>query len=245
MLLKRNIIALCVALSTTGTAVNAASVSDLERQVRASEQARVIMQQRLEEMEMELNAANGRLEEANNAIRELQKNQQDMYRQIDALKSQLANATASKPQNQAQPSQQQSSGDSRESVQAPNDGSDKTAYQNAVNLIMVDKNYPGACQAFKNFISKYPNSLYLNNAYFWLGEAYMKQKKYTEAKQNFLVVIKDSSSNKRAESLYKLGVISNNEKNTDYARKFFSLVVRDYAGTTTAKLAQNELDKLK
>ena len=75
MLLKRNIIALCVALSTTGTAVNAASVSDLERQVRASEQARVIMQQRLEEMEMELNAANGRLEEANNAIRELQKNQ--------------------------------------------------------------------------------------------------------------------------------------------------------------------------
>lgn len=245
MLLKRNIIALCVALSTTGTAVNAASVSDLERQVRASEQARVIMQQRLEEMEMELNAANGRLEEANNAIRELQKNQQDMYRQIDALKSQLANATASKPQNQAQPSQQLSSGDSRESVQAPNDGSDKTAYQNAVNLIMVDKNYPGACHAFKNFISKYPNSLYLNNAYFWLGEAYMKQKKYTEAKQNFLVVIKDSSSNKRAESLYKLGVISNNEKNTDYARKFFSLVVRDYAGTTTAKLAQNELDKLK
>ena len=245
MLLKRNIIALCVALSTTGTAVNAASVSDLERQVRASEQARVIMQQRLEEMEMELNAANGRLEEANNAIRELQKNQQDIYRQIDALKSQLANATASKPQNHTQPSQQQSSADSRESVQTPNDGSDKTAYQNAVNLIMVDKNYPGACQAFKNFISKYPNSLYLNNAYFWLGEAYMKQKKYTEAKQNFLVVIKDSSSNKRAESLYKLGVISNNEKNTDYARKFFSLVVRDYAGTTTAKLAQNELDRLK
>jgi tol-pal system protein YbgF len=243
MLLKRNIIALCVALSAAGTSVNAASVSDLERQVRASEQARVIMQQRLEEMEMELNAANGRLEEANNAIRELQKNQQDMYRQIDALKSQLASAASSKPQTQT--SQQQSSGDSKETVQAPNDGSDKTAYQNAVNLIMVDKNYPGACQAFKNFISKYPNSLYLSNAYFWLGEAYMKQKKYTEAKQNFLVVIKDSSSNKRAESLYKLGVISNNEKNTDYARKFFSLVVRDYAGTTTAKLAQNELDKLK
>lgn len=245
MLLKRNIIALCVALSAAGTNVNAASVSDLERQVRASEQARVIMQQRLEEMEMELNAANGRLEEANNAIRELQKNQQDMYRQIDALKSQLASAASSKPQNQTQTSQQQSSGDSKENVQAPNDGSDKTAYQNAVNLIMVDKNYPGACQAFKNFISKYPNSLYLSNAYFWLGEAYMKQKKYTEAKQNFLVVIKDSSSNKRAESLYKLGVISNNEKNTDYARKFFSLVVRDYAGTTTAKLAQNELDKFK
>jgi tol-pal system protein YbgF len=239
MLLKKNIIAFSVSLVLAGS-VQAASVADLERQVRASEQARVIMQQRLEELEMELNTANGRLEEANNAIRDLQKNQQDMYRQIDSLKSQLA-ASA----NQSKPSRPVSDSAKPSASQTSNDGSDKAAYQDAVNLIMVDKNYPAATKAFKNFIDKYPNSLFLSNAYFWLGESYMKQKKYTEAKQNFIVVAKDSSSSKRAESLYKLGVISNNEKNVDSARNFFSLVVRDYAGTTTAKLAQNELDKMK
>ncbi|MBQ8708234.1 MAG: tol-pal system protein YbgF [Succinivibrionaceae bacterium] len=238
MPLKINFLAAICFVALSGNAV-AASVADLERQVRAAEQARIAMQQRLEDMDRELNVANGRLEEANNAIRELQKNQQDLYRQIDSLKN-LQNS--GKPAPAAVKTSSHSGASSGANASAS--GGDREAYQKAVNLIMLDKNYAQAVKAFKDFISKYPDSTYLGNAYFWQGEANMKQGKNDEARQSFMVVIKDRDSNKRSESLYKLGLISVSQKNNDLAKKFFALVIQDYPGTTTAKLAQNELSKI-
>ena len=128
---------------------------------------------------------------------------------------------------------------------APAAPDEKNEYQKAVTLVMQDKNYNGAIQAFNAFIKKYPNSSLVGNSNFWLGDSYYKTNRLTEAKQCFLNVVKDENSVKRPEALYKLGLISVTENNTDYARKFFQLVVRDYAGTTTARLAENELKKLK
>ena len=54
-------------------AAGATSVADLERQVRASDQARVQMQQQLDMMNQDLNSLIGRLEETNNAMADLQK----------------------------------------------------------------------------------------------------------------------------------------------------------------------------
>ncbi len=239
MVLKKSFLVVC-GLIWAIPSVWGASVADLERQVRASEQARIAMQQQLQQMDQDLSQMYGKLEEATNQIKELQKNQQDLYRTIDSLKEQLAKANArvqtETPSNNTKPSA---------NVPSANDGSDKNAYQKAVDLVMVDKNYPAAIKEFKQFLEKYPNSSLVNNAHFWLAESYMKQNMFTESKQNFLVVIKDPSSNKRAESLYKLGVISGKEGNVDHAKKFYSLVLRDYEGTTTARLAQHELDKLK
>ncbi len=238
MILKRSVAAVLVLLAFSPVC-RGASVADLERQVRASEQARISMQHQLEQMGSELNAVYGKLEEAGNSIRELQRNQQDLYRQIDELKSRLASATAAPPP--AQPEPAKNSG----SKPAPSAGNGKEAYQDAVNLIMVDKNYPAASKAFKDFLAKYPDSPFKSNAHFWLGESCMKQKNSTEAKQNFLLVVKDTGSNKRAEALYKLGVIEATSGDPDKAKKFFSLVLREYPGTATARLAQNELDRLK
>lgn len=240
MSLKKTFLCLVVS-SVISFSANAASVADLERQVRASEQARIQMQQQLQDMSTDLNMVNGRLEEANNTIQELQQNQQDLYRQIDELRSQIAgkgNVEVSSGKTEKTPTPTKKTVDT-------NGISDKDAYQSAVSLIMNDKNYSAAHKAFTKFINNYPNSPFLSNAYFWLGEASLKQGNNTEAKQSFLVVIKDNESNKRAEALYKLGVISLQEKKTDYAKKFFALVIRDYPSSTTAKLAQNELNKLK
>ncbi len=237
----RNVLCLASGLFLS-VEVSAASVSDLERQIRASEQARIQMQQQIEEMGTELNMVNGRLEEANNTILELQQNQQDLYRQIDELRNQLSGGAS--VQQQVSKSDNGNVNNKKPEDISSNVG-DKEAYQQAVALIMNKRDYNGAKKAFTSFIKTYPNSQLLSNAYFWLGEASLKLNDSTSAKQNFLVVIKDNNSNKRAEALYKLGVIYLQEKNTDYAKKFFALVLRDYPNTTTAKLAQNELNKLK
>lgn len=244
MMLTRKIL-LCL-FAGTALSVNAyaTSVSDLERQIRASEQARIQMQQQLEDVSSELNMVNGRLEEANNTIRELQQNQQDLYRQLDELKSRVDSSPSKEVNNNKSTDTVPDSKVTEKPAPADSSG-DKAAYQKAVALIMNDHNYKAAQKAFREFIKKYPGSQLASNAYFWLGESSLKLNDITGAKQNFLVVIKDDKSNKRAEALYKLGVISLQEKKPDYAGKFFTLVLRDYPGTTTAKLAQNELNKLK
>ena len=215
-------------------AAGATSVADLERQVRASDQARVQMQQQLDMMNQDLNSLIGRLEETNNAMADLQKNQQELFKQISDLTARMNQLQSGKEEVKPKPVQT-----------APAAPDEKNEYQKAVTLVMQDKNYNGAIQAFNAFIKKYPNSSLVGNSNFWLGDSYYKTNRLTEAKQCFLNVVKDENSVKRPEALYKLGLISVTENNTDYARKFFQLVVRDYAGTTTARLAENELKKLK
>ena len=227
-------------------AAGATSVADLERQVRASDQARVQMQQQLDMMNQDLNSLIGRLEETNNAMADLQKNQQELFKQISDLTARMnqlqsgakvpASISANTAKDDVKPKPVQT---------APAAPDEKNEYQKAVTLVMQDKNYNGAIQAFNAFIKKYPNSSLVGNSNFWLGDSYYKTNRLTEAKQCFLNVVKDENSVKRPEALYKLGLISVTENNTDYARKFFQLVVRDYAGTTTARLAENELKKLK
>lgn len=227
-------------------AAGATSVADLERQVRASDQARVQMQQQLDMMNQDLNSLIGRLEETNNAMADLQKNQQELFKQISDLTARMnqlqsgAKVPASTSANTAK-----EEGKPKPVQTAPAAPDEKNEYQKAVTLVMQDKNYNGAIQAFNAFIKKYPNSSLVGNSNFWLGDSYYKTNRLTEAKQCFLNVVKDENSVKRPEALYKLGLISVTENNTDYARKFFQLVVRDYAGTTTARLAENELKKLK
>ena len=227
-------------------AAGATSVADLERQVRASDQARVQMQQQLDMMNQDLNSLSGRLEETNNAMADLQKKQQELFKQISDLTARMnqlqsgakvpASTSANTAKEEVKPKPVQA---------APAAPDEKNEYQKAVTLVMQDKNYNGAIQAFNAFIKKYPNSSLVGNSNFWLGDSYYKTNRLTEAKQCFLNVVKDENSVKRPEALYKLGLISVTENNTDYARKFFQLVVRDYAGTTTARLAENELKKLK
>ncbi|MCR4553844.1 MAG: tol-pal system protein YbgF [Succinivibrionaceae bacterium] len=239
---------------TLPSMAGATSVADLERQIRASDQARLQMQQQLDLMNQDLNDLIGRLEVTNNAINDLQKNQQELFQQISDLTARINQLQSGgvKPAS-GQNSTGRDTGakpDVREDKPKPSSPStltpnEKNDYQKAVTLVMQDKNYNAAIDAFNEFNKKYPDSSLISNANFWLGDSYYKTNRLTESKQCFLNVVKDENAVKRAEALYKLGLISVTENNKDYARKFFQLVVRDYSGTTTARLAENELKKLK
>ena len=140
-------------------AAGATSVADLERQVRASDQARVQMQQQLDMMNQDLNSLIGRLEETNNAMADLQKNQQELFKQISDLTARMnqlqsgakvpASTSANTAKEEVKPKPVQA---------APAAPDEKNEYQKAVTLVMQDKNYNGAIQAFNAFIKKYPNS---------------------------------------------------------------------------------------
>ena len=72
-----------------------------------------------------------------------------------------------------------------------------------------------------------------------------KQQKYDEAKQNFLKVTQYSDSQKRADSIFKLGQVSQATRDDAKARKFYQLVIKSYPNTTEAVMAQRALESIR
>ena len=99
--------------------------------------------------------------------------------------------------------------------------------------------------AFKKYIEKYPDNELTPNAWYWMGQVQFKQKKNEDARLSFLNAASYRNTAKRADSLYKLGLIHKQAKELDKAKRYFSLVIKDHADSASAALAQKQLDELK
>ncbi|MHA3064191.1 YbgF trimerization domain-containing protein [Acinetobacter sp. ANC 4641] len=99
----------------------------------------------------------------------------------------------------------------------------------------------GAKQAIKpmqDFIKKYPNSIYIGNAHFWLAEFYLaiEPANYTEAKKNYEVVYKQyPQSAKASRALYQLYSIAKNvDHNSVSANLYRQQLLKQYPKSTEA-----------
>ncbi len=83
---------------------------------------------------------------------------------------------------------------------------EEASYQHAYQLLGV-ADYPGAEEAFRAFIDRYPNGTLTDNAYYWLGEIHYVQKEYDEAAAAFARGFQsDPDNQKAADILLKLGL---------------------------------------
>jgi len=65
---------------------------------------------------------------------------------------------------------------------------EKLDYQNAYDLLILGRNRE-AIAGFGNFLQRYPNGTYSDNAHYWLGEANYVERQFSEAIDRFNVVI--------------------------------------------------------
>lgn len=127
-------------------------------------------------------------------------------------------------------------------VATQSSANEQDSYQNAVNLILKDRDYVKAVPAFKSFLSRFPNSEFTANAHYWLGQLLYNQQNYNDARVQFTQVAnRFGDSPKRSDSLLKLGLIEKSSGNTSAANSFFQQVVSEYPNSTPARLAAQEL----
>ena len=135
--------------------------------------------------------------------------------------------------------------DKKQTSSAAPTGSDEQKAYDLAFAKVSSNDFPGAKTAFAGFIDSYPNSKLLPNCYYWLGQMAYKQQKYDEAKQNFLKVTQYSDSQKRADSIFKLGQVSQATRDDAKARKFYQLVIKSYPNITEAVMAQRALESIR
>jgi len=201
-------------------------VDELTRVMDARNKMQIRLQSQLDQLGQEVTMVKGTLEVFSNQLEQIEERQRELYERLEER-------------------QQSSQPTSSTTIASQPGGADKAAYQSAVDLVLNDKQYAQAITAFQAFVVDHPQSNYVPNAQYWLGQLLYKEKKRTEAKTAFLVVTeKYPDSNKRPDALLKIGIIEEYAGSTTSAKSYYQKTISEYPSSSAASLAAERLKAL-
>lgn len=212
-------------------------LAELERGASARSQAQIEHQRQLTSLQREVSELRGLLEEQSYRLEQVIERQRSML---------AAQQDAGQPEQAAQPEATAPAAASAANGSGNQPGAsssdEQAAYDNAVNLVLQKKDYDAAIPAFARFITQYPQSEYVPNAHYWLGQLLFAQKRFDQSKAQFTRVVEAyGKSNKRPDAMLKLGVIAREQGDSASAKQHFEQVMREYAGSSAARLAEEYL----
>lgn len=218
-------------------------VERLERMLQARGEQQTRMSQQLTNLQREVSELRGITEEHSYQLEQVLERQRDLYQEIErrvADVRQGGNSAGGSSNNVAVPTR-----DDMAAVNYSDDMSENDAYDQAIALVLEERRYDDAIPAFRNFIQSYPNSSYLGNAHYWLGQLLYSRNEYSEAQDNFLEVVNNfPDSNKRADCMLKLGIIAQNQDDNAAAERRYQQVINEYPDSTEANMARSRLNAL-
>lgn len=170
----------------------------------------------------------GQVEVLANELATVQKNQRDLYADMDARIKKLE--------------PRQVTIDGAEAAVAPTEQQD---YEAAMALFQAG-DYKGAAAALGEFVRRNPESAYAANAQYWLGNAHFAQRDYKKAisaQQIVASTYKDSA--KAPDALLNIASSYVELEDKRNARKVLQQLVSKYPDSPSAKTAKDRLASLK
>lgn len=223
-------------------------LDQLERVMDARNSAQMNLLNQVAVLQDEIADLRGVTEEHAYQLEQLLQRQRDIYQEMDRRLANQPSAGATPTINTTQVATNQSSSQSNSGSSATNYSSnlsENDAYDQAIRLVLEDKQYDQAIPAFKDFIERFPSSTYAPNAHYWLGQLLFADGEYEQAAEQFNTVVDDfPDSNKRGDCLLKLGTIAQQQDRSADARDFFNRVIQSYPDSTEAGLARQRLNDL-
>ena len=124
-----------------------------------------------------------------------------------------------------------------ESLSSPRTKTDdkvKQDYDRASTLLLKDRDMEGAVEAFKNHIVEHPDSPYVANASYWLGEIYLLRGLQEAARQEFIRIVQEHAGHsKEMDARFKLGKIYNELGEKELAREFLEAASQSSGAVAT------------
>lgn len=202
------------------------------------------MFRQFQQLQDEVTTLRGQLEEQGNELQKLKQQQQEDFANLDRRIS--GGGTAS---NTSSTATAPVTGNSASAGQIPATAgnvagnSDGREEYEAAYALLKAKDYSGASTAFKGFVSKYPQSDYAGNSWFWLGFVYQTQGDLDSAGKAFSSLIERFPNHSKVDDAkYNLGKIYNQQGKTEQARALLKEVA---AGSSkSAPLAKSYLESM-
>ncbi|MGL5948020.1 MAG: tol-pal system protein YbgF [Aeromonas sp.] len=236
------------ALAMTATGTLEERLATLERTFNGRLRLQAELQQQVDGLQGEVAELRGQIEQQNYQLKQAQDRQRELYQQIDQLSRAapvVASSPVGRPANSAVSSAVAPAGAAPSAASATPAGDETSAYNSAIKLLLETKDYNQALPAFEAFLVQYPQSTYVPNVHYWLGQLLFLKGQRAEAKQQFTTLVERyPQAAKRGDGLLKLGTLALSEGNTAQAKSFFQQVLQNYPSSAAAQLAKQELNKL-
>jgi tol-pal system protein YbgF len=176
----------------------------------------------------EINKLRGQIEVLANQLAMAQKQQKDLYADMDARLRKL------EPRNV--------SVDGQEAAVVP---SEQQSYE-AAYALFTGGNYKGAATALAAFVRSYPASVYAANAQYWLGNAYYAQREYKSAIAAQEVVVSTyRDSPKAPDAMLNMASSYTELNDKKAAKKTLKDLVAKYPASSAAQAAKDRLAVMK
>ncbi|WP_105168584.1 tol-pal system protein YbgF [Pseudoalteromonas sp. T1lg23B] len=210
-------------------------IAQLERMMQTRNMLQIELQQQLNLLQDEVSQVRGVTEEQSYKLEKVLQRQRELYQEIENR--------VSKVYEQSNSTSVATTVDSSQAIS--NDLNENEAYDRAVALIMQDKRYDAAIPEFQNFLATFPQSVYIPNAHYWLGQLQSIKNDDANAVIHFKTVVEQfPESNKRPDAMLKLGALYQKQGNLDLAKQILNTLISEYPSTTAAKLATERLAKI-
>jgi len=181
-----------------------------------------------EQTMQEIARLRGQIEVLANQIATAQKNQKDLYADLDLRIKKL------------EPRQETVDGQTVE-VQ-PNE---KQTYDRAMELFK-SRDYKAAAGALQDFVRRYPDSAFAANAQYWLGNAYYAQGDYKSAIAAQQVLVTNyAASPKAPDAMLNIASSYTELKDKKAAKKALQQLVSKFPDSSAAQAAKDRLAALK
>ena len=121
----------------------------------------------------------------------------------------------------------------------------ETAYKKAIELYSIKKLYE-ARNAFLDFIKRFPNDKYTDNAFFWIGKVYQELGDTAKAESVFKSLIEKCEEgklpdcNKLPDTYLMLMRINIDKGNTEEANRYYSVLIEKFPTSDAAIRAREQ-----
>jgi len=212
-------------------------ITELEKKFSTRTNAQHRQQEQLDVMQNEVNELRGSIEVQNYQLEKILERQRELYLEIDKRIESVKTQSSSMPADVVNTLVT--------TAEAPLSENENEAYDKAVNLILKDRLYEQAIPEFQTFLQNFPNSSYVPNAHYWLGQLLFNKQDWAGAGKQFQLLITNySDSGKRADATLKLGITEMERSNAARAKQLWEQVVADFPDSSSAKLAEKRLKRL-
>ena len=212
-------------------------ITELEKKFSTRTNAQHRQQEQLDVMQNEVNELRGSIEMQNYQLEKILERQRELYLEIDKRIESVKTQTLTMPV--------ETLNTQVTTAEAPLSENENEAYDKAVNLILKDRLYEQAIPEFQTFLQNFPNSSYVPNAHYWLGQLLFNKQDWASAGEQFqTLIVNYPDSSKRADATLKLGITEMERSNAARAKQLWEQVVAEFPNSPSAKLAEKRLKGL-
>ena len=227
-----------------------ARVLKLEDAVKQQTRSMLDLQSRIDALNTEIRNLRGQNEETTHGLQDAEKRQKDFYVDLDTRLRHFESAEeAAKEAAAKEAAAKEAAAAKASAAQAPVDPSDPVAEDRAFETgysLFKAGNYANAVKAFQDFVRKFPDSVRVPDANYWLGNAQLAMKDYKDALDTYQGYLKDfPETSKSADVMYGIARCQQGLKRPVAARKTLKKLIAKYPSSEAAAKAKKLLAAIK